>query len=274
MCKLYMETFDKMRTLSNGIQGLKNKWFVYTVRRAIKKAKVDRKLAVAFDEYMSHKHTNHVQQHWRKFKAMDAVARKFRKRQEELEEKRRLVAEVLENILVWGWEERVDDQGYAYYEDVAGRGKEPTYEPPRYDVDAWFAISMLQKKTRMLLERLHERARLKEEARLAEMARIEAKWNEEIEKGKRGAKVTLHFKPIDVEAMVRRSIASASAREEERGHERLRVKLLRAVAKASREAKEVSLPRRGPRNWMLAMLVRLLTQKCSLRVALMWQQAS
>ena len=30
VCKLYMETFDKLRLASSGVQGLKNRWFIKT----------------------------------------------------------------------------------------------------------------------------------------------------------------------------------------------------------------------------------------------------
>ena len=33
--KIYQEAFDQLYTSSSGVQGLKTKWFIYTVRKAI-----------------------------------------------------------------------------------------------------------------------------------------------------------------------------------------------------------------------------------------------
>jgi hypothetical protein len=232
ICKLYMDLFDRLHTISGGIQGLKNKWFVYTVKRALRNFRIQKKLDVVMQEYMAEKNDNHVQKHWLHFKRIDAVTRKFRERAAELEEKRLLITDVLQHVLQYGWEERTDDQGYAYYEDVAERGFAPTYDPPRYEFSQWKAIAGLQKHTRKVLEAAREKARLKEEARLAEMARIEALWMEEIRKGKKGAKLSLSLKPVDIAGMLSKSIAVAAAKEKAAAEKAAAIKAAKDAAKA------------------------------------------
>eukprot|EP00605_Chrysophyceae_sp_TOSAG23-4_P001261 GSChrysophyteH1.ASY1.ANO1.1372.1 assembled CDS len=183
--KIYQEAFNTLYTTSSGIQSIKTKWFIFTVRKAIHNARTKRLMGKLSEDYQHKRHNNHVLDYWKKFKAADAATRKMRELMKALAEKKKLVQEILANVLRYGWEARIDDQGYEYYADTLDRGYDPTYDMPRYDPEQWEAMSMLQRRTRVLLERLRERRRLKEEARAKELAEIESKWLEEIKKGKK-----------------------------------------------------------------------------------------
>ena len=72
-----------------------------------------------------------------------------------------------------------------------------------------------------LLHRIRERIRIKEEAKAAEMARIEALWKVQVEAGRKGAKLSIVHKAIDIQGMItsmlvkkeREAIAAQEAKE-------------------------------------------------------------
>jgi len=189
--KIYQEAFNQLYTASSGVQGLKTKWFIITVRKAIRNARTAAFLRKKTDEYMHQRHGDHVTDNWLRFRRADAVARKFQAIFAEMEENKRIIKEVLTYIPRYGWKEEMDDQGYAYYADTLDRDLDPTYDMPRYEPEHWKAVSRLQRRARILIEVVRERRRVKEEARIREMAAIEEKWMEEILKGKNCSKLSL-----------------------------------------------------------------------------------
>ena len=74
--------------------------------------------------------------------------RKLNEILKEVEAKKAIIRDVLSKVLRYGWTEKVDDNGYAYYQDTLDRGYDPTYDFQGYTLDHWNATSLLQSKTR------------------------------------------------------------------------------------------------------------------------------
>lgn len=212
--KIYQDAFNQLYTASSGVQGLKTKWFIITVRKAIRNARTNIFLQKQTEKYMHDRHGDHVTENWLKFRRADAVARKFQAIFAEMEENRRIIKEVLTYIPQYGWQEQMDEQGYAYYADMLDRDLDPTYDMPRYDPKHWKAVQGIQRQTRRMLEVIRERKRLKEEAKKLEMAHIEEKWMEEILKGKNCSKLELAPRSNNIrEKLLKRIIAVANNEE-------------------------------------------------------------
>ena len=212
--KIYQDAFNRLYTASLGIQGLKTKWFIYTVRRAIRNARLKVFLAKKTEEYMHDRHGDHVTAGWLKFRRADAVARKLALILAEREQYKIIVRDVLNFVPRHGWQERMDDQGYPYYVDTLDRDLDPTYEMPRYEPSHWKAVLAIQRLSRRFLARLREYRRLKEEAKAREMAAIEEKWMEEILKGQNLVKLELTPRTNNIrEKLLKLVIEAANAQE-------------------------------------------------------------
>ena len=181
ICKVYLETLDKLHKACRSFHILKCIWRRRSHARKIQQAKVKEFLTKTKAAYVAERRINHVHIIWNKFRRAEEIARKMK----DIEIARAARAARLNEILKWipkyGWEESIDSFGYSVWLDKSNKNP-PQRDTPVYTVRGWDAATKIQFRARKYIAAMAERRRLKHEAMLREVEAARKEWELQLKK--------------------------------------------------------------------------------------------
>jgi hypothetical protein len=206
VCKIFMETFDKLHTVTTGVQRLKNHWHYSAIRRALNKEKLNNFLVRVNNEYQFDRHADHVSMYWKKQRKKHLIATKTSQIIQTVKDKKQAIIDWLAGIIRYNWVQMVNDADEVYYMNRESLISQ--YEFPAYEYEQYLGAMVMVKHTQMLVERLRERKRAKEEAKLKEIADAQAKFEFEARLSVKTAHCALKTIVVDLDKSIADGIPS------------------------------------------------------------------
>lgn len=197
VCKIYMETFDKIYTITKGVQSLKNHWHNSAIRRTLNKDKLNKFLVKVTNEYQFERNADHVSIIWHKQKKKQLIDTKIKQIIQSVKDKKQAIIDWLSGIIRYNWIEMVNDAGEIYYMNRETLVSQ--YDFPVYDYEQYLGAKVMVKQTQLLVERLRERKRVKEAAKAKEIADAQAKFEFEARLGVKTANCALDVVAVDLD---------------------------------------------------------------------------
>jgi hypothetical protein len=161
ICKIYSHLLYGLIHATYGANNLKKLYYNFQLFSKFKQLKIEKILKVENLKYLEMREKNHVKETWNKLRKKENIEFRLQKMFESRQQYQEMVNYQLEWIPRYGWDEKLDDHGYSFWEEK--KTKIVIYTtPPRYTIKEWYDILKIQNLIFKFLFKISEKKKLKE----------------------------------------------------------------------------------------------------------------